>query len=271
MTPAGTSARQRRDAAYAALRAREGRGAGGDAELFALPFLSQGPLAPQWRVRARTFLAFLSRVVVPLERERRRPLLAADLGAGNGWLAGRLAARGHRAVALDVRLDAVDGLAAGAPLAARHAPRLARVAGTFESAPLQGGVFDLVAFDASLHDASSLDAPLAEAARLAAPGARIAILDSPFYARETDGRAMVEERRRATRERLADLADDLLALPGVDFLTRERLARVARPLGLSFRRRRVLYPLAYEWRPVAARLRRARPPSRFDLWVAVAP
>jgi hypothetical protein len=79
---------------------------------------------------------------------------------------------------------------------------------------------------------------------------------------------MRAEKRRETVARFADVADDLLALAPVEFLTEERLAAAATPAGLAFRRRRVLYPVAYEARGVVARLKGARAPSRFDLWVA---
>ncbi len=263
-------ARRRWARAYARLRRAEGRGAGGEAELFALPYVTAGPLAAQWRVRARTFDAFLRGVVLPLERARSSALDVLDLGAGNGWLSARLAARGHRCVAADLRLDDVDGLAAAAPFAARLPRMFGRVAASFDALPVRGARFDLVVFDASLHLAEDLGRVLAEAARAAAPGGRIAVLDSPFYAREASGEAMRAEKRKETAARFASEAEDLLALAPVEYLTRERLAGAASPLGLAFRRRRVLYPASYEARGVVARLRGARTPSRFDLWVAEA-
>jgi SAM-dependent methyltransferase len=260
--------RRRWARAYARMRRAEGRGAGGEAELLALPYVTTGPLASQWRVRARTFDAFLHLVVAPLTAARGRALDVLDLGAGNGWLCARLAALGHRCVAADLRLDDVDGLGAAAGYT-RHLPRMfARVAASFDALPLASRRFDLVVFDASLHLAEDLSRVLAEAARATAPGGRIAVLDSPFYARPETGDAMREEKRRETAARFSDLAPDLLALAPVEFLTRERLAAAGGPLGLAFRRRRVLYPVSYETRGLLARLRGARTPSRFDLWVA---
>lgn len=261
-------ARRRWARAYARLRRSEGRGAGGEAELLSLPYVTTGPLAAQWRVRSRTFDAFLARVVAPLERERGQALQVLDLGAGNGWLSARLAARGHRCVAADLRVDDVDGLAAAAPFARRLPRMFGRVAASFDALPLRGRRFDLVVFDASLHLAEDLPRVLAEAARAAAPGGRVAILDSPFYARPESGEAMRAEKRGETAARFSDLADDLLALAPVEFLTRERLGAAGARAGLAFRRRRVLYPVAYEARGVVARLRGTRTPSRFDIWVA---
>lgn len=262
------SPRRRWARAYARLRRTEGRGAGGEAELLALPYLTAGPLAGQWEVRARTFEALKARVVASLARERGKDLAVLDLGAGNGWLCARLARDGHHCVALDLRVDDVDGLAAGAVFR-RHLPRMfGRVCASFDALPFPDARFDLVVFDASLHLAEDLRKALAEAARATAPGGRVAILDSPFYARSASGEAMVEEKRRDTARDFHELAGDLLALKPVEYLTPERLARAAAPEGLSFERSRVHYPLAYETRGLKARLLGRREPSRFDLWVA---
>ena len=263
--------RARYVAAYARLREQEGRGAGGDDELFALPYLTTGPLASQWKIRCRTFDRFLAAVVTPLERRVDRPLRILDLGAGNGWLAYRMALRGHLAVALDLRCDSVDGLGAGAAYARRHPKQFGRVAGSFDELPFPFRAFDIALFNASVHYAEDLSHTLGEAARAVPPGGRVVILDSPFYRHAASGEAMVEEKRRTTRERFRDLAEDLLAMTSVEYLTSGSLREAARLHGLSFRRHRVLYPLAYEWRAVRASFTGAREPSRFDLWEARVP
>jgi SAM-dependent methyltransferase len=256
----------RRD--YGAHRAAEGRSYQGG-ELLRLPYLRTGPLARQWRIRARTFDAFLRWVVRPMALSAGRPLRILDLGAGNGWLSCRLAREGHACTAVDVREDAVDGLGAAAPLL-REA-RFDCLIASFDDLPLPADSADLAVFNASLHYATDLEAVLAEAARVVRPGGTIAILDSPFYASGSDGEAMVAEKHAGARERFGERAGALLALPFIEFLTRERLNRASAGLGLAWRRRRVRYPLWYELRPLAARLRRKRAPSRFDLWTAEAP
>jgi len=260
------SPQERWERAYAALREREGRS---DPEArLARPYLKKGPLVAQWRIRARTYDRFVAAVLVPLERARGRPLSILDLGAGDGWLAARMAARGHRAVALDVRLDTIDGLAAGALLGRQSKRRFARVAASFEALPARGVTFDLAVFNASIHYAADLPLVLSEARRAVRGGGRIVLLDSPFYRSAEAGEAMVRQKERRTRETLPDLAEGLLALPSIEYLTRERLAAAAAPSDLAFRRIRVLYPLSYELRGVHALIRRDRPPSRFDVWVA---
>ncbi|HUM02714.1 MAG TPA: class I SAM-dependent methyltransferase [Thermoanaerobaculia bacterium] len=260
------SAQERWERAYAALRDREGRS---DPEVrLARPYLTKGPLAAQWQIRARTFDRFVAAVLAPLERERGRPLGILDVGAGDGWLAARMAGRGHRAVALDVRLDAVDGLAAGALFTRPSVRRFGRVAASFEALPVPGASFDLAVFNASIHYAADLRRVLSEVRRAVRKGGWIAVLDSPFYGSAEAGEAMVRQKERRTRETLPDLADGLLALRSIEYLTRERLAAAAEPSDLAFRRIRVLYPLSYELRGLQAFLHRDRPPSRFDVWVA---
>ena len=265
MTPAAMLPDAQFRAEYAAHRASEGRGYAG-AALFALPYLERGAHARQWAVRARTFDAFMRRVIAPAVRAGERPRVL-DLGAGNGWLAWRVSLAGCDAMAVDLRDDAVDGLAAGAPLAAR-AP-FHRVAATFDALPLRDASYDVVLFNASLHYAVDLPAVLREAARVVRPGGRLLVLDSPFYALARDGDAMVAEKHREGTARYGERAAALLAVPCVEYLTAARLAEATADSGLAWRRRRVRYPLWYELRGAVAFLRGRRAPSRFDLWETI--
>ncbi len=245
---------------YAQHRAAEGRGYSGEA-LLCLPYLTSGPHAGQWAVRARTFDAFMMRVLRPLAQ---RPLTVLDLGAGNGWLSYRVALEGHHAIALDIRDDGVDGLGAAGPFLDR-APGIERITASFDAIPLEAASVDLAVFNAALHYATDLSTVLAEAMHVTRPSGRIAILDSPFYAREQDGLAMVAEKRAQAGDRFGARADTLLALPFIEFLTRERLVAAS---DLRWKRIRVTYPLGYELRPLRAMLTGKRTPSRFDIWVA---
>jgi len=253
---------------YAAHRATEGRGLA-EAELLRLPWLRTGPLARQWRVRARTFEAFLEQVADPLAREAGRPLRVLDLGAGNGWLSYRLALRGHECTAVDIRDDRVDGLGAARAFRAR-VPFDCLVA-SFDALPVVDRFADLTVFNAALHYATDLGTTLAEAARATRRGGVLVILDSPFYAKDAQGAAMVAEKHAHAAERFGDRAQSLLALPHIEYLTAARLREASAPLGLAWRRRRVIYPIWYELRPLAARLRGARMPSRFDIWTVQIP
>ncbi len=254
--------------AYGEHRAREGRALPADA-LLRLPDLEDGPFAAQWRIRRCTFRCFVARVLEPLARARApEPLTVLDLGAGAGWLCFRVSRVGARAIAVDLRTDAVDGLAAAAAYAS-HLPYLfARLAAGFEALPLATHSADLAVFNASLHYALDLGQVLGEAARVLKPDGRIAVLDSPWYETTEAGEAMVREKHASRHQLFGDLADDLTALPFVEYLTPSRLAEASRGLGLVWRRHRPRYPLAYRLRPWVARLRGRRPPSRFDVWEA---
>jgi SAM-dependent methyltransferase len=255
---------------YAAQRQAEGRGYAGEA-LLALPYVRSGPLAKQWSVRTRTFEAFMSRIVRPMSAARRRPLRVLDLGAGNGWLSYRLALEGHSASALDIRGDGVDGLGAAQPFLEHTDGRMRTAVAAFDDIPAPDASFDIAVFNASLHYATDLAEVLAEAARVVRPGGALAILDSPFYRREADGRAMVAEKTADAPRRFGARAASLMALPFIEFLTPERLREASADVGVEWRRSRVVYPLWYELRPLKAWLDGARPPSRFDLWTGVRP
>jgi SAM-dependent methyltransferase len=248
---------------YACHRASEARNYTVEA-LFQLPYLKTGPHALQWRIRARTFDAFVARVLEPTAARTPRPLDVADLGAGNGWLSYRIACAGHHALAIDIRDDVVDGLGAAEPFL-HLAPRMRCIVAPFQALPISSASIDIALFNASLHYATDLGAALGEAIRVTRAGGQIAILDSPFYPRDANGHAMVAEKR----QRFGTRAERLMALPFVEFLTRQRLADAAPEL--TWTRHRVRYPLTYELRPLVAAVTQRRRPSRFDLWVAQRP
>ena len=252
---------------YAEHRAAEGRES---LDARTLPYVTSGPLARQWSVRARSWEAFDRRVLRPARRRADAraagPLRVIDLGAGNAWLAHRAAIAGAEAVALDVRGDQVDGLGASPPGSA-----VERVVASFEAIPVSDGEFDVVVFNAALHYAEDLVAALREARRVARVAARIVILDSPFYRSADHGEAMVREKRRNAERQFGNRAATLLALSFVEYLTPQRLADASRGLRLGpWRRHRVRYPLWYELRGARAFVRRERMPSRFDLWESAA-
>jgi len=262
------SANSRFRSAYGEHRAAEGRVLD-PSSMRQLPYLSTGPLAKQWAVRARTFEAFVSKVVNPMARRAARPLRVLDLGAGNGWLCWRMSLAGHHAVAVDIRDDHVDGLGAAQSYLQNPDGRFDRIVASFEALPLVAGGFDVVVFNASLHYALDLAVALRDARRVARAGGRVVILDSAFYGSDADGERMVTEKRLEAASRFGERADALMSLPFVEYLTPARLAAASRGVGLAWSRHRVRYPLWYELRPLVARLRGRRAPSRFDVWEGV--
>ena len=256
--------------AYARHREAEGRGYSGEG-LAALPYLKSGPLAHQWRVRARSFEALMRHVVRPQRRRLGRSLDVLDLGAGNGWLSYRLAQEGDSTIALDVRTDCVDGLGVATSLASASRGKMRCVAASFQATRLADASVDIALFNASLHYATDLELAVAEAARVTRGGGMIVILDTPFYRQHSDGAAMVAEKRAGAEQVFGEAAEVLLAPNFVEFLTPRSLAEASRGAGLEWRRRRVVYPLWYELRPLRAWLAGRRRPSRFDLWLADRP
>jgi SAM-dependent methyltransferase len=122
-----------------------------------------------WRLRAAHYLVM--RAALALTPGVRRVL---DVGAGNGWLARRLAGAGYDVTALDV--DASD-----AGLAALDDARVARVRADLEALPLVTEAYDAVIVAAALHYAVDLDRALAEVWRVLRRGGVVLIADSPFY------------------------------------------------------------------------------------------
>jgi ubiquinone/menaquinone biosynthesis C-methylase UbiE len=251
---------------YARHRAAEGRALRG-AELKLLPYLRHGPHARQWAVRAATFDAFVAHVAKPMAAKG--PINVLDAGAGNGWLCHRMAEMGNRAVALDIRDDDVDGLGAAEDFLVDAPEQFKCVRASFDDLPFGNRCFDITIFNASLHYAADLRRVLAEAVRVTRRGGVLTILDSPFYANEENGKAMVAEKLQSGSKHFGASADLLLSQNFVEYLTRARLAGAS--CDLSWSCHRVRYPLWYEMRPLVARLKRKRRPSRFDLWTARVP
>src|SRR5262245_32323667 len=97
---------------YSTVRRAEGWGSTDGAYYRALPFTDlSGRFPGIWRIRARSFLTFLVRVLIPIEQQQHR-LRIVDAGAGCGWLSSRLAHRGHEVLAIDLLTDPLDGLGA---------------------------------------------------------------------------------------------------------------------------------------------------------------
>ncbi len=246
---------------YETIRLAEGRSSPDAAYYRALPYAPAGtPRADDWAIRARSFDCFVANVLRPLEGAA-GSLVIADLGAGNGWLSYRMASRGHLAFAVDLTVNAADGLGAWRHYDAAFTP----VQAEFNHLPLPDGSTDLVIFNASLHYSTGYEATLAEAARILRPGGSLVVVDTPVYRDPGAGEAMVAERAAAFRRQYGFASD---ALPSENYLTPERLAQLETALGIrwewhwadpSWRRE------ARGWRRRLAGLREA---AQFPLLVA---
>jgi methylase of polypeptide subunit release factors/uncharacterized protein YbaR (Trm112 family) len=245
---------------YQTVRTAEGWGTDDASYYRALPEAPAGdPHGAIWRERARAFRAFQDRVLARSESELGRPLQILDLGAGNGWLAHRLAARGHTVAAIDLSDHPNDGLGTGRYYGES---RFTPVQASFDRLPFADGQADLVIFSASFHYSVDLSQTLGEALRVLRAGGRIAILDSPFYTAATQGERML-------RERDGQFARDYgFRGPGrgaAGFLTPDRLANLA---ALWSVRWQPIWPVPWwrrAWRQQVGRLRLGREPAAFPI------
>jgi SAM-dependent methyltransferase len=144
-----------------------------------LPFGSPPGYPPlYWEIRRQSYTA-LARL---LKRQGPPPSVGpvADLGAGFGWLAYRLAKAGYRTLAVDVSLDDAFGLGAARPYVKASRGRLLLLQGDLAHPPLRSGRWSIILFGASLHHADDLEGSLQRAARALLPGGCLFILDAPI-------------------------------------------------------------------------------------------
>jgi len=215
------------------------------------------PHAGDWRVRRETYHHLLGHVLAagPL------PLHVLDLGAGSGWLSHRLAALGHRAVAVDALDDEVDGLGA-----TRHyKTAFPVVQADFDALPFAPAQFDLVVFNGSLHYSPDMAGTLERAHRMLAPGGALVVMDSPMFPSDRDGSLMV---RDALRRFVSVCGPGDAMAQGIGYLTFAMLAGIAERLQLRPQFVPSRGPLAWRLRRNFARLRLRRAPAAFGLWVA---
>ena len=242
---------------YETVRRGEGRGSQDAAYYRALPFEDQtGRFRRDWEIRSRSYSAFVRRLLQPLERRLARPLLALDLGAGNAWLANRVAQRGHAVAAVDLLTNDSDGLGAYRHYSSDFTP----VQAEFERLPFEEGQFDLAIYNASFHYAVSYEAVLRECLRILRPEGRVAILDTPIYRRSSSGEQMVRE-REAQFQRAFGFPSN--SIPSENYLTFQRLRDLSRALAMEWEMIAPSYGLRWAVRTWRARLLRRREPARF--------
>ena len=244
---------------YTTVRRAEGWGSADAAYYRALPYRDLSGRFPHiWRIRARSYDVFIGRVVEPIERRAPVPLRILDLGAGSGWLANRLALRGHSVLAIDLLDDPLDGLGAARHYGATFAALIAE----FDHLPVPANQTDLVVFNASLHYSTNYVRTLRESLRVLHRDGTLVILDSPMYIDPTSGARMVQERRARFMATYGFASD---ALPSEHYLTSARLDALARELGIAWR----VYRPGLDWRSGLSRaiggLRARREPASFPV------
>ena len=251
---------------YEFIRAAEGRGSSNAAYYLALPYHElSGKMTAQWKIRARTF-DFLKRDIVNvIAAQQPEQLQILDLGAGNGWLCYRLALLGHAPTAVDLLTNNCDGLGAAAHYAPHLHTMFPRVQAVLDHLPFSSASFDLAIFNASFHYSQDYARTLAETIRCLRPRGTVVIADTPWYARQESGAKMVEE-KHASFQKLYGFPSN--SIPSQEFLTPAHLDRLAVEFNLRWTTHRPYYGIGWSLRPLRARLRGLRPPSRFHIYVA---
>ncbi len=171
-------------------------------QALALPYGSPpGYPALYWAVRRQSYEALTG----VLSRQGPAPEAGAvaDVGAGTGWLAHRLAEARYRVVAVETSLERDFGLgAAPVYLTSSHA-RFLPVQGDLERPPLQRDRLSLAIFNASLHYARDLAATLRRTAEALQRGGRLIVLDTPVTRHPVPGGGREGRLRSPERPRRA--------------------------------------------------------------------
>jgi len=249
---------------YERIRAAEGRGSDSDDFYLNLPYRDvSSKNSNQWRIRARSYDHLLEHVLKPHLQGGLRRIL--DLGAGNCWMSFRLALAGFHPFSVDLLINDRDGLGA-AEHYRKHLPGLfPRFQAELAQLPFQNSQFDAIVFNASFHYAEDYEAALREALRCIRAGGMVVISDTPWYSKEESGRQMVSERHAAFLTCYGTASDSIRSL---EYLTDQRLRDLAERLSIQWITFSPRYGFKWAMRPLVAKIRNRREPSRFRIYVA---
>jgi SAM-dependent methyltransferase len=247
---------------YERIRVAEGRGSDHEKFYLGLPYAdASGKNAKQWQIRARSY-DYLSQRILSQDRQIVGGRIL-DLGAGNGWMSFRLALAGYEPVAVDLLINDRDGLGA----ATHYRPYLDKLFPRFQAEisrlPFQDEQFDAIIFNASFHYAEDYESTLCEALRCVRKHGLVIISDTPWYSNEDSGWQMVSERRAAFYKSYGTASDSIRSR---EFLTDERLRILEKQLSIHWTVHSPNYGLKWAMRPLVARLRNRREPSRFRIY-----
>jgi SAM-dependent methyltransferase len=248
---------------YERIRNAEGRGSDGDDFYLGLPYSdSSGKNSQQWHIRARSFDYLIHRILKPRFPFGGRIL---DLGAGNCWLSYRLALAGFNPFAVDLLTNGRDGLGAAEHYRNYLPVFFPRVRAELIRLPFQDAQFDVAVFNASFHYAEDYEAVLQEALRCIRVGGLVIISDTPWYSSDASGQRMISERQANFLEHYRTTSSSIESL---EYLTDERLNTLGKRLSIEWATHSPGYGLQWSLRPILARLRNRREPSRFRVYVA---
>jgi SAM-dependent methyltransferase len=249
---------------YVHVRAAEGRGSTDPGFYLNLPYKdTSGNNRGQWAIRARTFDYLAQNLLkAPAKPDITRIL---DIGAGNGWMSFRLAVGGYAPVAVDLLTNHDDGLGAAEHYRALLPHLFPRFQAEIAHLPFADDQFDAAIFNASFHYSGDYSVSLKEALRCVRVGGSVIICDTPWYLHEESGQQMVAERKAYYRRKYGTASDSLHSL---EYLTDERLQLLEREFSIRWNIIEPWYGFKWTLRPLLARLRGRRTPSKFRIYVA---
>lgn len=248
---------------YERIRSAEGRGGRSESFYLGLPYTDvSGRNGKQWAIRARSYDCLIEHVLKPNFPLGGRIL---DLGAGNCWMSFRLAVAGHHPYAVDLLTNASDGMGAAEHYRGYLPGLFPRFRAELAHLPFQNEQFDAVIFNASFHYAEDYEAALREALRCTRAGGIVVISDTPWYSSEESGNRMLSERHALFLQSYGTASDSIKSL---EYLTDERLRVLEKRLSIRWTIHSPRYGFRWSMRPVIAKLRNRREPSRFRIYVA---
>jgi ubiquinone/menaquinone biosynthesis C-methylase UbiE len=246
---------------YEHIRAAEGRGSQSEEFYLALPYKDiSGRNSEQWKIRARSYDYLAKQVLRPF-----RDGCVLDLGAGNCWMSFRLALSGYKPIAVDLLTNEDDGLGAAMHFQRRLPFSIPRFQAELTHLPFRDEQFEAIIFNASFHYSESYETTLRETLRCLKPQGMVVISDTPWYSSDESGRLMVAERHASFRRKFGTASDSVKSL---EYLTDERLKALEEALSVIWTVHRPWYGVKWAMRPLIARLRGRREPSRFCIYVA---
>jgi hypothetical protein len=134
----------------------------------------------------------------------------------------------------------------------------------FDALPFAPGQFDLVVLNASLHYSQQPGMTLTSASRMLAADGALVVMDSPLFARASDGEAMVQRQHELMGATLGETP----VRAGLGFLTFGALEQWAVRMGRRSRFVASRGPLRWRIGRWRARVALGRPPATFGVWMA---
>jgi SAM-dependent methyltransferase len=247
---------------YERIRSAEGRGSESDEFYLGLPYSDASRRnTAQWAIRARSFDFLLERVLKPA-LSRGGAIL--DLGAGNCWMSYRLALAEYRPCAVDLLTNERDGLGAAEHYRNYLPCFFPRFRAEFAHLPFGDGQFDAVVFNASFHYAENFESAVNEALRCCKPGGMVIVSNTPWYSNDVSGKKMVDERQASF---LRNYGTSSASIESLEYLTDERLKYLECRLKIRWNAYTPNLGVKWALRPLLAKLRNRREPSRFCIYV----